>query len=147
MAYESKALVTNLAKQYTARCWAYGTSYRVKYFEFSAGGHDPSDDTTALAPDAGATILNGTVLFGPEAIDSLEWDSVTCPIFVCTIEQGEYAGDLSSIGLIAEFVYVDPSDPDPPVLGTQFLFAVYNRPRLILTASDGPTTFKLTPFL
>ena len=147
MAYEAKALITNLAKQHTAQMWAYGTSYMVKYFEFSAGGHDPNDDTTALSPDAGATVLNGTVLFGPEAIDSVEWDSVSCPIFVCTLEQGEYAGDLSSIGLIAEIVYVGPTDPATPVVGTQFLFAVYNRPRLILTSSDGPTTFKLTPFL
>ena len=60
-------------------------------------------------------------------------------MFICTIEQGEYAGELSSIGLIAEFVYVDPTDPDPPVVATQFLYAIYNRPRLILTSTDGIT--------
>lgn len=147
MAYESRALCTTLAKQHTARMWAYGTSFRVKYFEFSAGGHDPGDDTTALAPDPSATTLVGTILFGPEIIDSIEWDSITCPVFICTIEQGEYAGELSSIGLIAEFVYVDPTDPDPPVVGTQFLYAIYNRPRLILTSTDGPTIFRMTPFL
>jgi hypothetical protein len=147
MAYEAQALVTSLAKQRTAQMWAYGTSFMVKYFEFSAGGHDPSDDTTALAPDPAATALSGTVLFGPEQIDSLEWNSISCPTFVCVIEQGEYAGELSSIGLIAEIVYVGGTDPDPPVVGTQFLFAVYNRPKLILTSTDGPTTFKLTPFL
>ena len=230
MANEAKALVTTIAKQRLAEMFAYGTSYRVKYFEVSAGGHDPTDPTTALAADASWTEIPGTTLFGPEPIDGVEWEVATCPIFVCTIEQGEYTGDLSSVGLIAEIVYVgfdvaatasrtftfndnSPSadtivcsagsfisdgfaagmyitvsgtmlndgfyqistvtatamtltttatltaegpitagvitggwHPDPPVLGEQFLFAVYNRPRATLTSTDGPTTFRLMPF-
>ena len=147
MSFAAKALVTTLAKEHTARMWAYGSSFRVKYFEISAGGHDPTDPTTALAADASATAIPGTVLFGPEAIDSVSWTSITCPTFVCTIEQGEYTGELSSVGLIAEFVYADASDPDPPVVGTTFLYAIYNRPRLNLTSTDGPTTFNLMPFM
>lgn len=230
MANESKALVSTIAKQRLAEMLAYGTSYQVKYFEVSAGGHDPTDPTTALAADASWTEIPGVVLFGPEPIDSIEWETATCPIFVCTIDQGEYTGDLSSVGLVAEIVYVgfnvaasasrtftfadnNPSadtitsssgsfisdgfvagmyvtvagtasndglyqistvattvitltaaatlvaegpvasgtltggwHPDPPVVGEQFLFAVYNRPRLTLTSTDGPTTFRLMPF-
>lgn len=231
MAFEAKALITNLAKQRIAEMWAWGTAYQVKYFEVSAGGHDPLDPTTALAADPAATSIPGTVLFGPEPIDAIEWETATCPVFVCTIQQGEYTGELSSVGLIAEVVYVgfsstasasrtftyadnDPSPdtitassgsfvtdgfaagmyvtvsgttsndgtyqistvtastltlsataeltnegplatstltggwtPNPPVLGEQFLFAIYNRPRVNLTSTDGPTTFKLMPFM
>lgn len=231
MAYEAKALVTNIAKQKTAECWAYGDSFQVKYFEISAGGHDPSDPTTALAPDPAATAIPGTVLFGPETIDSVEWSSITCPTFVCVLEQGELVGEMSCVGLIAEMVYTgfvesasagrtftfndnSPAadtitassgdftvdgfapgmyvtvsgttsndgtyligsvvaltitldaavtltnegplaagtlqggyNPSPSTVGDQFLFGIYNRPRLNLTSTDGPTTFKLTPLM
>ncbi|KKM84338.1 hypothetical protein LCGC14_1300190 [marine sediment metagenome] len=147
MSFAAKALVTTLAKQHTARSWAYGSSFQVKYFSISAGGHDPTDPTTALAADASAVAIPGVVLFGPEAIDSITWESITCPTFVCTLDQGEYTGELSSVGLIAEFVYADASDPDPPLVGDQFLYAIYNRPRVSLTSTDGPTTFNLMPFL
>jgi len=147
MSFAAKALVTTLAKQHTARMWAYGSSFQVKYFEVSAGGHDPTDPTTALAADASAVSLPGLVLFGPEPIDDVTWSSITCPTFVCTIEQAEYTGELSSVGLIAEFVYADASDPDPPTVGERFLFAIYNRPRVSLTSTDGPTTFSLMPFM
>jgi hypothetical protein len=231
MAYEAKALITTLAKQYDAESWAYGIGFRVKYFECSAGGHDPLDPITALAADPAATEIPGTVLFGPEVIDDIEWESAICSRYVCQIDQGEFTGELSSIGLIAEITYVgflvsadvsrtftfndntpaadsitcssgsfvtdgfaagmyvtvgnttsndgtylistvtastltlDASEsltaegplnsatltgghhPSPPDLGDQFLFAVYNRPRLIITPTDGPTIFKLMPFL
>jgi hypothetical protein len=231
MAYEAKALVTTLAKQYEAEGWAYGLGTRVKYFSCSAGGHDPLDPVTALAADPAATSLPGTVLFGPEAIDSIEWESAICPKFVCQIDQGEFTGEISSVGLIGEitcigflvsasvsrtFSFVDNTPaadtitcssgsfvadgfaagmyvtvdgttsndgtyeiatvaaatitlvaaealtaegplnsatlnggfhPSPPELGTQYLFAIYNRPRLIITPTDGPTVFKLMPFL
>jgi len=149
MAYEARAVITNLAKQYTADMWAYGTSFQVMYFQISAGGHDPTDPTTALAPDPAATTMPGTVLFGPEVIDSVTWESIMCPKFNCVIEQGEYVGELSSVALVAKIVY-DPARPAgapaSPGLGTEFLFALYNRPRLILTSTDGPTTFSLMPF-
>ena len=150
MAHEARAVVTNEAKQRTAEMWAYGTSFKVMYFEISAGGHDPADPTTALAPDPSATAIPGVVLFGPEVIDSVEWESIMCPRFICTIDQGEYIGELSSVGLKARIVY-DPARPAgapvSPGLAYEFLFAVYNRPRLILTSTDGPTNFELMPFM
>jgi len=147
MAFEANALITSLAKQYIAEMWVYGVSYQVKYFEVSAGGHDPNDPTTALAADPSATTIPGTTLFGPEVIDSYEFETAQCPVFVCTIEQGEYTGELSSVGLIAEILSAGTGHPDPPVVGTQFLYALYNRPRVNLTSTDGPTTFRLHPFM
>lgn len=143
MAYEALALITNEGKRRTAEMWATGKAFQVKYFSISAGGHNPSDPTTALAVDPSATTMPGTVKFGPEAIDSIEWASDNCPVFVCTIEQGELYGEVSSVGLYGEIVY-PPGDPE---LGATFLFAVYNRPIVILASTDGPTIFKLTPFM
>ena len=152
MAYEAQAVVTNLAKEYTAQGWAYGTSFIVKWFQISDGGHDPNDITTALAVDPAATVMPGHPPdFGPEPIDSIEWESLTCPTFVCTINQGEFTGGLSSVALVAEITDVGiarpAGAPPAPTLGTSFLFCVYNRPLLILTATDGPISFKVTPRL
>lgn len=147
MAFEARAIITSLAKQYIAEGWAFGVSYQVKYFEISAGGHDPNDPTTALAVDPAATSIPGTTLFGPEVIDSVEFETAQCPVFSCVLEQGEYTGELSSVGLIAEVLSAGTGHPDPPTVGAYFLFALYNRPRVSLASTDGPTTFKLHPFM
>jgi len=152
MAYEAQISVTNIAKQYTAQGWAYGTSFIVKWFQISDGGHDPSDPTTALAVDPAATVMPGDPpTFGPEPIDDIEWQTISCPTFVCTINQGEYTGGLSSIALVAEIIDAGISRPSgapaAPSVGDTFLFGIYNRPLLIITATDGPVTFKLTPRL
>jgi hypothetical protein len=151
MAYESQAVVTTIAKEYRAQGDAYGTAFIVKWFEISDGGHDPSAPTTALSVDPAATTIPGAPpTFGPEPIDGVEWVSTTCPCFVCKLQQGEYTGELSSVGLVAEITDVGiarpAGAPPAPTLGTTFLFAVYNRPLIILTATDGPTVFKLTLF-
>lgn len=146
MAFEARALVTNEGKERIGEMWATGKSYQVTHFAVTAGGHDPTDPTTALAVDPAATTMPGEPhIFGPEPVDSYEWESDLCPTFVCTIEQGELIGIMSSVGLYATIVY-SPIPGDPEV-GTRFLFGVYNRPMLILTSTDGPTDFRLTPFM
>lgn len=151
MAIETKVALTTEAKRRTGEMWAYGTSFQVKYFVFSAGGHDPTDPTMALAIDPAATTLPGSILFGPEPIDDVVWGSDTCPTFVARLDQGEYSGDMSSLGLVAEIVADPiprpPSAPPAPLIGYQFLFGVYNRPLMIITDTDGPIEFHLTPFL
>jgi hypothetical protein len=146
MAFEARAAVTDEAKRRIGEMWVSGKSYMVKYFSVTAGGHDPADPDTALAIDTSSTTMPGAPpIFGPELIDSYEWESDTCPTFVCTIEQGELLGAMSSVGLYAEIVY-SPIPGDPEV-GTTFLYAVYNRPRLTITSTDGPVTFNLTPYM
>jgi len=147
MAFDSKALILTQAKVRQADQWEYGTSFQVKYFVISAGGHDPTDPKTALAPDASAVSIPGLTLFGPKPISSVTRESAICPTFNCTLDQGEYSGELSSIGLIAEVVYIGPEHPTPPLIGDQFLFALNNRPRLNIAATDGPINFPITPFL
>jgi hypothetical protein len=145
-AYECIAIPTNEAKRRMARGDAYGTSFIIRYFGITDGGHDPSDPRLAMAIDpASTTMPGGAPLFGPEPIDDVIWKTDFCPVYVCSILQGEYAGGMSSIGLFAQIVYVDPSDPDPPAMGYTFLAAVCNRPLLNLTSIDAPT-FNVTIF-
>ncbi len=146
MAFECIAIPTNEAKQRIALMTMYGTSFRVKYFGITDAGHDPNDPRIALAVDPADTQMpGGTPLFGPEPVDDYVLRSDYCPVYVCKILTGEYVGEMSSIGLFAEIVYVDPSDPDPPSLGYQFLYAVCNRPLLVLIGIDEPT-FNVTVF-
>jgi len=152
MAYEAFAVVTNEAKQRTGEMWAYGTSFQVKYFGVTDGGHDPADATTALAVDPSAIVMPGAPAFFTDPITSITWYNDLCPTFVCTIQKGDIIGGMSSIGLIAEIVYAGvvprpAGSPVVPLVGYQFLYAVYNRPQLLLTATDGPTVFELTPFM
>ena len=136
-AYECIAIPTNEAKKYIARMRAYGTSYRFVSFGVNSGGHDPLDPRVSLAVDPTATVMpGGPPLFGPEPIDSITWRNDFCETYVCKILPGEYQGEVSSIGLWAEIVYLGPSDPLPPALGYQFLAAVCNRPLLVMTGVD-----------
>lgn len=151
MAYEAFAVITNEAKQRTGEMWAYGTSFQVKYFSVTNGGHDTADPTTALSVDPSATTMPGTVLL-TDPITSITWYNDLCPTFICTLHKGDLVGGLSSVGLIAEIVYAGivprpAGSPPVPLVGYQFLYAVYNRPQLLLTATDGPTVFELTPFM
>jgi hypothetical protein len=146
VAYEIIAIPTNEAKRRRARSDTYGTAYKVKYFAITAGGHDPNDPRVAIAVDpASTTMPGGAPLFGPEPIDGVVWKSDFCPAYRCRVESGEYTGGVSSVGIFAEVVYVDPSDPDPPALGYTFLFAVANRPLLNLVSADS-VEFSLTVF-
>ncbi len=136
MAFEALAILTNEAKRRTAEGWNpnIGTCYQVKTFAVSAGGHDPLDPTTAITPDPAAIVMPGDPpIFGPEPIDDFQLVADDCPVFVCIINQGEVTGGISTVALFAEIV---DSVANPAEIGTTFLFAVYNRPLLILTGTD-----------
>jgi len=141
--FEPLAIITNEAKRRTASMWLTGKSFRVKYFAVSAGGHDPTDPTVALAPDPAALIMPGTPFFGPEPIDSYEITSDFCPKFICRIEENEVSGSVSSVGLYGEIVY-SPTPADPE-LGLIFLFAVYNRP--VLNLAGDAAQFEIDVFM
>jgi hypothetical protein len=151
MAYEAFAVVTNEAKQRTGEMWAYGTSFIVNSFAISNGGCDPLDPTTAIAVDPSAVVMPGAPALFTDAITSVTWYNDLCPTFVCTLHKGDLVGPLSCVALYAQIVYLGVARPagapPAPLMGYQFLFAVYNRPQVILTATDGPTAFELTPFL
>jgi hypothetical protein len=151
MSFDAFAVMTNEAKRRTGEMWAYGTSFKVLYFSVSDGGYDPADPTTALAIDPATTTMPGVPILSYEVVDSVAWFSDMCPTFVCQIDKGQLIGTMSSIGLYADILFVGPARPPgapaAPALGYRFLYAVYNRPRTPLTATDGPTVFNLTPFM
>ena len=135
MAYEVLAIPTNYAKQIIGTFGTTGSGYKVKYFGLSASGHDPNDPSIALAVDPSATVMpGGAPLYGPALIDEYRFQADYCPIYVYKLASGEYVGDVSSVALWAEVTHQD--DPSDPPVGTQFLFAVGNRPLLSLVAID-----------
>lgn len=143
MAFESLAVVTNEAKRRIADMWVTGKSYKVNTFAISSGGHDPVDPTIALAIDPESTVMPGAPpIFGPEPIDSIEYVSDFCPVFICQLEPGEVTGVVSCVALFAEIVY-PTTDPE---YGTSFLFAVHNRPQLVFTGTDS-ATFRINVFM
>jgi len=144
MAYDSIAVITNEGKRRIGEMFVSGKSYKVSYFSITSGGHNPADPTVALAVDPNATDLDGANLLGPKPIGSIEYVSDFCPVFVCPVIAGELIGSVSSIGLWAELVYVPPGDPEIP--GTQFLFAIHNRPLIVFTGSDS-AEFRISIFM
>lgn len=146
MAFECIAIPTNEAKRRMSLMTMWGTAFRVKYFSLSAGGHNQLDPSIALAIDPSSQVIPGGVeLFGPEPVDNYIWQADFCPIYVCKVLAGEYQGYMSSIALYAEITCIGVEDPDPPLLGDQFMYAVCNRPLLALTNVDEPT-FHVTVF-
>lgn len=125
MSFETKALITDNARQRIAEGWATGKSFAVVGFSLGSAGHDPFDPRTALAPDP-SLMDCPSVAFGPKAIASFSYANDTCPVFECRLEFGEAVVEYSSLCLIAQILY-SPVPGDPEV-DTTFLFAVVNFP-------------------
>ena len=125
MSFETKALLTDGARQRIAEGYATGKSFAVVGFSLGNAGHDPLDPRTALAPDP-SLMDCPSVVFGPKAITSFNYANDTCPVFECRLEFGEAVTEFSSLCLIAQIVY-SPIPNDPEVNDT-FLFAVINFP-------------------
>jgi len=137
MAYECIAIPTNYYKQILSTFSITGSGYKLRYFGISASGHDPNDPSIALAVDPSATVMpGGAPLFGPELIDEYRFQADYCAVYVCKINEAEYIGDISSIALFGEITF--QNDPADPLVGTQFLAAVCNRPLLSVISIDTP---------
>lgn len=106
--------------------FATGKAYKVDKFSTGEGGHDPTDPSTALAPDPGTTTCP-SVTFGPKLISSVEQQLNFCDKFVCTLEEDEGVGVISNICLIGTIVY-NPVDPLVEPVGTTFLWGIANMP-------------------
>jgi len=132
---EVLALVTNEGKSRIAEMLAIGKSFKVDTFRLGDGGFDPNDPTIALTPDPNATDVYGTpggVL--TKDIDSVTFQTPTCPVFVCIAEKGEGTGPIGSLALMGTIVYSPiPGDPE---IGLKFVFAISTRPMVIKTTAD-----------
>jgi hypothetical protein len=129
------AAVTDIGRVRLTDMLINGRGFIIDKFVVGNGGHNPSDTTRALTPDISVTVLPG-LKYGPVDIQDKSIIGAYCPDFYIEIVTTDYVGEISNIGLIGTITYV-PSGINPtPAVGTQFLFAVGNRPLLNKTAVD-----------
>lgn len=114
-----------------------GRGFQVTQFVVGSGGADPSDPSVPLTPDTSVTVLPSQT-FGPVPVVSPSPGetgtliSPFCPQYVGLLDFNQANGDISNIGLIAtiNFPLTDP------LVGTNFLFAVGNRPTISKSDAD-----------
>lgn len=133
MAITVSAAITDRGRAAFADMTVRGTSFIVRFFDVGNGGHDVGNPIVALTPDTSLADLPGKT-FGPEDIDEsgLPNDLFT-PEFLCILQQNEAVGELSNIGLVAQYTgsqeNVDAGfAPSVGVAGDTFLFALGNFP-------------------
>jgi len=113
MSFEALALVTNRAKQKFQESIRLGYAIQVTHFVVGSGGHDPTSEITALTPDAGfdptpdssGHRIPADALHSPLAITSALDDPDYVTVFSCDLAKGTATGAISSIYLLAKFVY------------------------------------------
>jgi hypothetical protein len=124
------AALTNIARININESGILGRAYKVLEFQIGNEGYDPGNPSTPLTPDITLSDLPG-VVFGPKAVTTAQLINVYVPQFFCVLEPLEAVGDISSIGLYAEFVYdpvgeTAPGLGDGPLKGTKFFYAIGN---------------------
>lgn len=131
------AALTEEGRRRIAEMTISGRGFQITKFVVGNGGHDPGDDNVALTPNTAVLTLPGQT-FGPKALVSPgpgqtgTLISAFCPQYLGLLDFNEANGELSNIGLIATINF-PPGDPE---VGTDFLFAVGNRPKISKTDSD-----------
>lgn len=114
-----------------------GRGFQITKFVIGKGGHDSGDPTVPLSPNP-AVVTLPYQNFGPKTLVKPTADTtgilVTsfCPKYTGLLDFNEANGEISNIGLVATINY----PPGDPLLGTDFLFAVGNRPLVVKTDSD-----------
>lgn len=113
MSYEALGLVTNRAKQKFQESIRLGYAIQVTHFVVGNSGHDPASEITALTPDPGfdptpdasGHRIPADALHSPLAITSAADDPDYVTLFTCSLPKGTATGVVSSIYLLAKFVY------------------------------------------
>lgn len=136
------ATLTQIGRNRIADMTVSGRGFQIIKFVVGSGGHDPNEPTNALSPDPTVTTLPEQT-FGPKLLvqNNPPFTGVLttpfCPEFTALLDFTEANGELSNVGLIGKIVY-SPISGDP-LLGSEFLFAVGNRPLLVKTDNDQMT--------
>lgn len=133
------AAITDIGRNKIADMTLSGRGFQIVSFVVGNGGADPGDPTVALSPDPSVSVLPA-LTFGPKDLvqNNPPFTGVLitpfCPKFTGLLDYTEANGPLSNVGLIARIVY-SPIAGDP-LVGTEFLFAIGNRPLITKTDSD-----------
>ncbi len=132
--FEALALVSNTGKAYMAELLASGLAFKVNKFVVGDQGHDPTDATLAVTPDAAKsgcycaqdamTVSGGCVYEG--TISDISYENSTCPVFTINLEPGQATGPISAICLSATILY--SPIPNDPRVGTTFVYALTTFP-------------------
>ena len=117
-AFSVESVVTNLARQWTARAIAEGYAWKVVSFVMGDLGHNPDQPTIALTPDPAITDCPG-IVFGPKAVTGHTYPTPSCPVWQCDLLPLESVALISSICLIGQ-VQISPY-VDDPALNTFFV--------------------------
>jgi hypothetical protein len=128
MAISVKAAITDRGRAAFADLTVSGTSFAVTAFKVGNGGHDVGNPIIALTPDTSLSELP-SITFGPEPVDESDLPDLFTPTFLCVLQQNEAVGEVSNIGLYAEYPTIaEVPGIDPNLAGTSFLFAISNFP-------------------
>lgn len=133
------ATLTDIGRHRIADSTISGRGFQIVKFVVGQGGHDPADDEIPLTPSPGVSTLPGQT-FGPKDLVMLNppYTGILvtpfCPQFTAVLDFTEANGPLSNIGLIGRII----SSPIPgdPLLNTEFLYAIGNRPKITKTDAD-----------
>lgn len=114
-----------------------GRGFQITKFVVGSGGVDPGDPSVALTPST--SVLNlPSQTFGPKSLvhptPSTTGTLVSpfCPEYIGLLDFNEANGKISNVGLVATINF----PPGDPLVGTDFLFAVGNRPEINKTDGD-----------
>ena len=125
------------------------SSFKFLVTDFAIGdqGHDPQNPRMPRAIDPAQVELNAgrPVLFGPAPLTSAVREPPYCSAYTFDLARGVAVGDWSQINLIATVLASPGELPDGtplPGVGTQFLFAVANRP-LVIRADVDQNTYRI----
>lgn len=114
-----------------------GRGFQVTQFVVGSGGADPSDPSVPLTPDTSVETLPSQT-FGPVPVQSPSAGktgtliSPFCPQYVGLLDYNQANGNISNVGLIATINF----PPGDPLVGTDFLFAIGNRPTITKSDAD-----------
>lgn len=131
------AALTEEGRRRIADMTVSGRGFQITKFVIGSGGHDPGDPSVPLTPNTEVTVLPSQI-FGPKALISpapgLTGTLISpfCPQFQGFLDYNEANGEISNVGLIGTINY----PPGDPLVGTDFLFAIGNRPLIVKSDAD-----------
>ena len=133
MSYEIIATITDKGRSAIADMLDSGLSFTITHFVTGGGGHDTSDPQVPLTPDpASITMPNQT--FGPKLLAQKIKVNQFCNRYVGFLDYNEAVGNLSNYGLVAQYIY--SPNPNDPLIGQTFLYAVGNSPLIVKTDAE-----------
>lgn len=145
MSFEQLTLITNRSKRNWQYCIRYGCAMQVTAFALGNSGHDPESPVTALTPDpnydptpdANNNRYPVDMIAGPLTVTSALDDPYFATIWTCDVVKGVATGVVSSIYLLAQFTWLNPTPIGVPLTYVEKYNYYTNPETSILGMDDG----------